>query len=230
MDIVFNWSGGKDSALALYKLREEKRHNIKYLLTTLNAEFKRISMHGVRQELLQQQAKSIGAPLIECYLPEKANCGDYNKMMHETLIKLMVEGIHYSAFGDIFLDDLKQYRENQLEKIGMKAIFPLWKRDTREVAEEFIGLGFKSIITCINGTCLDKSFVGRTFDYQFLKDLPQNIDPCGENGEFHSFVVDGPIFNTPIQCTLGEIVYKSYPINENEKSENRFWFIDLIEQ
>ncbi len=227
MECIFNWSGGKDSALALFKLREEKRYNIRYLLTTLNAEFKRISMHGVRLELLQQQAKSIDIPLIEAYLPEKASCEDYNSLMNETLIKLMVEGIHYSAFGDIFLDDLKLYRENQLTKIGMNAIFPLWKRDTKEVAHEFIDRGFKSIITCVDSRLLDKSFVGRTFDNQFLSDLPLNIDPCGENGEFHSFVVDGPIFNTPIQCSLGEIVYKSYPING--KDENGFWFIDLVQ-
>lgn len=228
MDIVFNWSGGKDSALALYKLRAGKEYNIRYLLTTLNAEYNRISMHGVRLELLQEQAKNIGLPLIECYLPEKANCQDYNNMMSETLIKLMVEGIHYSAFGDIFLEDLKQYRENQLEKIGMKAVFPLWKRDTKEVANEFIGLGFKSIITCVNSNYLDESFVGRVFDNQFLRDLPKNVDPCGENGEFHSFVVDGPIFKTPIQYTIGEKIYRTYHIANKEVNENGFWFIDLL--
>ncbi len=227
MDIVFNWSGGKDSALALYKLRERKKHNINYLLTTLNAEFKRISMHGVRQELLQQQAKSIGIPLIECYLPEKANCDDYNKMMRETLIQLMVEGIHYSAFGDIFLEDLRLYRENQLEKIGMKAIFPLWKRNTIDIANEFIDLGFKTIITCVSSKHLDESFVGRTFDKQFIADLPKDVDSCGENGEFHTFVVDGPIFKTPINYTLGEKVFRSYPINSKDVSHNGFWFIDI---
>jgi len=226
MECIFNWSGGKDSALALLKIREEKKFNTRYLLTTLNAEFKRISMHGVRLELLQQQAKSIGLPLIECYLPEKASCQDYNSLMRETLINIMIEGIYYSAFGDIFLEDLKLYREKQLAKIGMNAIFPLWGKDTKDVANEFIHYGFKSIITCVNSNFLDKSFVGRTFDQQFLNDLPQNVDPCGENGEFHSFVVDGPIFNTPIQYSLGEIVYKSYPING--KDENGFWFIDLV--
>lgn len=227
MECIFNWSGGKDSALALYKLQLGNEFKIKYLLTTLNAEYKRISMHGVRQELLAKQAKSIGIPLVECFLPEKATCSDYNGMMRETLINFIVEGIHYSAFGDIFLEDLRQYRENQLDKIGMKAIFPLWKRNTIDIANEFIDLGFKTIITCVSSKHLDKSFVGRTFDKQFIADLPKDVDPCGENGEFHSFVVDGPIFKTPINYTLGEKVFRSYQINSKGVNENGFWFIDL---
>ncbi len=227
MDCIFNWSGGKDSALALYKLQQGKEFKVKSLLTTLNAEYKRISMHGVRQELLTQQAKSIGIPLVECFLPEKATCNDYNSMMRETLMNFIVDGIHYSAFGDIFLEDLREYRENQLEKIGMKAIFPLWKIETKELSREFIDLSFKSIITCVNANYLDESFVGRIYDHQFINDLPSNVDPCGENGEFHSFVFDGPIFNEPIQFEVGEKVYRSYPINNKDVKENGFWFIDL---
>jgi len=230
MECIFNWSGGKDSALALYKLKQGKEFNVKYLLTTLNAEYKRISMHGVRQELLQQQAASIGLPLVECFLPEKATCYDYNSMMRETLMNYIVEGIHYSAFGDIFLEDLRQYRENQLDKIGMKAIFPLWKRNTIDIANEFIDLGFKTIITCVSSKHLDESFVGRTFDRQFIADLPKDVDPCGENGEFHSFVVDGPIFKTPIKYALGENVFKTYPVNSKDVNEHGFWFIDLKNQ
>jgi len=230
MECIFNWSGGKDSALALYKLKQGKEFNVKYLLTTLNAEYKRISMHGVRQELLQQQAASIGLPLVECFLPEKATCNDYNSMMRETLMNFIVEGIHYSAFGDIFLEDLRQYRENQLDKIGMKAIFPLWKRNTIEIANEFIDLGFKTIITCVSSKHLDESFVGRTFDRQFIADLPKDVDPCGENGEFHSFVVDGPIFKIPIKYALGEKVFKTYPIDNKDVNEYGFWFIDLKNQ
>ncbi len=230
MECIFNWSGGKDSALALYKLKQGKEFNVKYLLTTLNAEYKRISMHGVRQELLQQQVESIGLPLVECFLPEKATCNDYNSMMRETLMNFIVEGIHYSAFGDIFLEDLRQYRENQLDKIGMKAIFPLWKSNTIDIANEFIDLGFKTIITCVSSKHLDESFVGRTFDRQFIADLPKDVDPCGENGEFHSFVVDGPIFKTPINYTLGEKVFRSYHLNSKEVNENGFWFIDLKNQ
>ncbi len=230
MECIFNWSGGKDSALALYKLKQGKDYNVKCLLTTLNAEYKRISMHGVRQELLQQQAASIGLPLVECFLPEKATCNDYNSMMRETLMNFIIDGIHYSAFGDIFLEDLRQYRENQLDKIGMKAIFPLWKRNTIDIANEFIDLGFKTIITCVSSKHLDESFVGRTFDKQFIADLPKEVDPCGENGEFHSFVVDGPIFKTPINYTLGEKVFRSYPINSKDVNESGFWFIDLKNQ
>lgn len=227
MECILNWSGGKDSALALYKLSQGKEYNVKCLLTTLNAEYKRVSMHGVRQELLQQQAASIGLPLVECFLPEKATCNDYNNMMRETLMNFIVDGIHYSAFGDIFLEDLRQYRVNQLDKIGMKAIFPLWKRNTNDIANEFIDLGFKTIITCVSSKHLDESFVGRTFDKQFIADLPKEVDPCGENGEFHSFVVDGPIFKTPINYTLGEKVFRSFPINNKDVNEGGFWFIDL---
>ena len=183
-------------------------------------------MHGVHQGLLQEQAKRIGLPLVECSIPDSASMDDYNNVMNETLINLIVEGIHYSAYGDIFLDDLKQYRENQLAKIGMVAIFPLWKKNTKEIAEEFINLGFKSVITCVNSKYLDKSFVGRTFDKQFINDLPGNVDPCGENGEFHSFVVDGPLFSSKINYCLGEIIFKTYPVNGND--QNGFWFIDLI--
>jgi uncharacterized protein (TIGR00290 family) len=157
---------------------------------------------------------------------------DYNFYMEEKLSEIKKSGITHSVFGDIFLEDLKIYRENQLSKLGISAVFPLWKRDTRDLIHEFLNLGFKTIITCVNEMYLDKSFAGRIIDENFLKDLPEDVDPCGENGEFHTFTFDGPIFKTPVQFGIGETVKKTYPkpkvSPEDEDSEYVFWFCDLI--
>ena len=207
---IFNWSGGKDSALALYKVRQAGRYDIQTLLTTVSTPYQRISMHGVRTALLERQAAALGLPCRQLLLPEMPSMATYEQLMGDTLRELQQAGATVSIFGDIFLEDLRRYREAKLAEIGLQATFPLWGRPTAELIREFIGLGFKTITTCVNAQYLDRSFVGRVIDEEFLRDLPANVDPCGENGEFHTFVFDGPLFSQPIAFEKGEIVYREY--------------------
>ncbi len=207
---IFNWSGGKDSALALHKILNEGQFDIHALMTTVNSQFNRISMHGVRKELLYAQGKAIGLPVREILLPEMPSMTDYDQTMKNTLLDLKKEGITHSIFGDIFLEDLKKYREDRLAEVGLKGHFPLWKKDTTALIHEFIDLGFKTIVVCIHADKLPEEFAGRVIDRDFLKDLPKDVDPCGENGEFHTFVFDGPIFKEPVSFSQGEKVFKSY--------------------
>ena len=227
---LFNWSGGKDSSLCLHHVLNNEQFDIQHLLTTLNGKYKRVSMHGVSEDLLDQQAKSIGLPLRKLHLPEFPTMEEYETIVSEELEDSKEKGINISIFGDIFLEDLRQYREKQLQKKGFTAIFPLWERDTKEIAKEFINLGFKAIVVSTDGRYLDKSFAGRIYDESFLNDLPDNVDPCGENGEFHSFVFDGPIFKNPVLFEKGEIVYKEYKSNSKENPDEKFgfWYCDLI--
>lgn len=229
---IFNWSSGKDSALALYKTLQEEKLNITALLTSINKEYQRISMHGVQVSLLEKQAESLGFPLIKMELPKEPSMEEYREIMGRTMTEIQSQGVTHSIFGDIFLEDLKKYREEQLQSIGMKAVFPLWKINTTDLIHEFLDLGFKTIVTCVNETYLDKSFAGRIIDENFIKDLPQDVDPCGENGEFHTFTFDGPIFNSPVEFEIGEIVKKTYPkpkSDENKEDDDYvFWFCDLI--
>ncbi|AYN01173.1 diphthine--ammonia ligase [Chryseobacterium sp. 3008163] len=229
---IFNWSSGKDSALALYKILKENQFAITSLLTSINQEFQRISMHGVPVSLLEKQAESLGFPLIKMEIPKEPSMEDYQKIMSETMTKIKSQGVTYSVFGDIFLEDLRTYREEQLQSIGMKAVFPLWKQNTSDLIQEFLDLGFKTIVTCVNETYLDKSFAGRIIDEDFIKDLPENVDTCGENGEFHTFTFDGPVFKNPIAFEIGETVKKTYPKPKSdetsEEGEYVFWFCDLI--
>ncbi len=227
---IFNWSGGKDSSLCLHQVLTEKSFNIQYLLTTLNGQNKRVSMHGVAESLLDKQAKSIGLPLKKIFLPESPSMGEYDKLISDFLLKAKSENIDTSIFGDIFLEDLREYREKQLSTLGFKAEFPLWKRDTKEIANDFIAKGFKTIIVSVDARHLDESFAGRIFDEDFLNDLPEDVDPCGENGEFHSFVFDGPIFKKPIYFTKGKTVYKEYKSHSKESPDEKFgfWYCDLI--
>ena len=229
---LFNWSSGKDSALALYKILNEDKFDVACLLTSINEEYQRISMHGVHVSLLEQQASSIGLPLIKMEIPKEPSMEQYRDIMNKTMAGVKSKGITHSIFGDIFLEDLRKYREDQLSAIGIKAVFPLWKKDTTTLIHEFLDLGFKTIVTCVNETYLDKSFAGRVIDEKFINDLPKNVDPCGENGEFHTFTFDGPIFKNPIQFEVGDIVKKTYPkpkIDENAEEEDYvFWFCDLI--
>jgi uncharacterized protein (TIGR00290 family) len=237
---LFNWSSGKDSALALYKIQQEKEFEINCLLTSVNQQFQRISMHGVRVELLEQQAKSIGLPLEIMQIPEMPTMEVYEEVMTKTLAKLKNQGVKYSIFGDIFLEDLRKYREDKLVNIGFEGVFPLWKIPTKDIIQEFISLGFKTIVVCVNERFLDKSFVGRVIDQDFINDLPDNVDVCGENGEFHTFTFDGPIFSEPIQFEIGEIVHRKYEKPKTESSDTAcdtsasdafdygFWYCDLI--
>jgi uncharacterized protein (TIGR00290 family) len=232
----FNWSGGKDSSLALYELLQQQTYDIKALVTTVNAGHQRISMHGVRRELLHEQARLIGIPVHEILLPDSPNMSDYETAMLQGLQPLLDSGIRHCVFGDIFLEDLRRYREEQLKQIGVTAVFPLWKRSTRELAETFIDLGFKTVIVCTQADKLDASFTGRIFDRSFLNDLPENVDPCGENGEFHTFVYDGPIFREPVTFSPGEKVFRTYETNSDEEDvcgttvqkSYGFHYIDLL--
>ncbi len=229
---IFNWSSGKDSALALYKILREDQFEITSLLTSINKEFQRISMHGVPISLLEKQAESLGFPLIKMELPKEPTMEEYREIVAKTMTEIKSKDVTHSIFGDIFLEDLKKYREEQLSAIGMKAVFPLWKRNTTELIHEFLDLGFKTIVTCVNESYLDKSFAGRIIDKDFIKDLPENVDPCGENGEFHTFTFDGPVFRNPISFHIGETVKKTYPKpktdEECDDGEYVFWFCDLL--
>ncbi|MFI5058227.1 MAG: diphthine--ammonia ligase [Candidatus Acidiferrales bacterium] len=204
--ILFCWSGGKDSAMALHALLQRSDIQITALLTTVTEGFDRISMHGVRRELLKRQAESIGLPLHEVLIPPQCVNPVYEARMEKALRKHYDEGVRRVAFGDIFLEDLRTYREKNLARIGMTALFPIWKRDTRELIRTFHAANFHAIAVCIDSKVLDRSFAGRGLDEAFFRDLPPLADPCGENGEFHTFVSDGPIFRAPIPVRAGEIV------------------------
>lgn len=221
----FNWSSGKDSALALYYLLQDKNYSIDCLLTSISAEYDRVSMHGLRRELLQQQTEAIGIPSKIIQLPPQPTNAEYEALMKQTVGELLAEGYECTAFGDIFLEDLKAYREKQLEPYGIKTVFPLWKKDTKELLAQFIALGFKAITVCVDGSKLDSSFVGRIIDHDFIADLPDDVDICGENGEFHTFCFDGPYFKQPVQFTKGEIVMREYDTNG---LKSQFWFCDLV--
>ena len=236
-----NWSGGKDSALTLYKLQQSQEFEIACLLTSISQKYQRISMHGVRSELLDAQAKSIGIPVVKMEVPDMPSMEVYENTMRDTLSDLKKKGITASIFGDIFLEDLREYRENKLAELELTAVFPLWKQPTGKLIHEFLDLGFKTITTCVNEKYLDKSFVGRVIDEDFLKDLPANVDPCGEHGEFHTFVFDGPIFSKPIEFEIGEKVLRKYEAPKTEDDSDQcfsdkkedpakygFWYCDLI--
>lgn len=237
---VLNWSGGKDSAFCMYICASDYDVEIKYLLTTLSEAYDRVNMHGIRRDLLQLQAASIGKELKEIFLPENSALNTYDEIMRRNLKELKEEGIDYSIFGDIFLEDLKQYRESRLAEISMKGLFPLWGWNTDKIMNDFIKAGFKAVIVCVNDKYLDKSFLGRTIDSSLLNDLPANVDPCGENGEFHTFVYDGPIFKKLIPFEYGEIVYKKYKLvpdsqedecfseNVQHNFDTGFWYMDLL--
>lgn len=230
--VIFNWSSGKDSALSLYKMLQTQQYEVLCLLTSVSEQYQRISMHGVRAELLEAQAESIGIPLVKMLIPEMPTMEAYEKVMRATLTGLKDMGAETSAFGDIFLEDLRAYRENKLSELNLKALFPLWKIPTDQLIREFIDLGFKTVITCVNEKYLDKSFAGRIIDHDFLKDLPDNVDPCGENGEFHTFVFDGPLFKNPISFEIGETVYRKYTPADKDKDndpfDTGFWYCDLL--
>lgn len=231
---IISWSGGKDSAYCLDKVLTEKLFEVKYLLTTVNGDFKRISMHGVREELLDEQAESIGIPLLKVKVTEGTNV-EYEKQMAKVLSKVKAEGIDYVIFGDIFLEDLKLYREKNLAKLDMKGIFPLWKMDTTNLINDFVSRGFKAVISCANDAYLGKEWAGREIDQMFIRQLPSAVDPCGENGEFHTFCYDGPILKKKINLTVGEVIYKPLEIKPDDdctlpasSTTKGFWFCDLL--
>ena len=233
-----NWSSGKDAAFALHLLQREDEFSIEKLVTTLNSENNRISMHGLREELLLRQVKSLEIPVHIIPLAGNVSMETYDRVMQKETLFLKSEGFTHSVFGDIFLEDLKEYRESQLDKVGLKGVFPLWKRDTSGLIEDFIDEGFRAITVSVNAALLDRSFCGRIIDREFLKDLPEGIDPCGENGEFHTFVFDGPIFRAPVEFQKGEIVQRGWKPSDEDRDncfsdkteswDTSFWYCDLL--
>jgi uncharacterized protein (TIGR00290 family) len=216
--VLFSWSGGKDSMMALHEVCSSNQYEIAALLTTVTEGYNRISMHGVRNELLEAQTNSLNFPLQKVWIPKKASNEIYEAQMERLLKRYQSEGVNRVIFGDIFLEDLRIYREKQLARIGMKGVFPIWKRDTKELAHRFIDLGYRAVIACVDTHVLDQEFTGRTFDHTFLRDLPEGIDPCGEYGEFHSFVYGGPLFQQNIAHERGEMILR----------EERFSYCDLV--
>ncbi|SFV30208.1 Dph6-related ATP pyrophosphatase [Thermoflavifilum thermophilum] len=225
-----NWSGGKDATMAYFLLSRSAQYQIRYLLTTFNEAYRRVSMHGVRESLLELQARALDLPLKKIWLPEQASMEIYNERMADALKSMAEEDIHTAVFGDIFLEDLRQYREKQLARVGMRAVFPLWQMDSRQLIEQFLQAGFRAIVVCVNAQKLDISFCGRLIDETFLQDLPPDVDPCGENGEYHSFVFDGPLFRFPVLFQKGEVVEKHFSPSSNASSawDTRYWYCDLI--
>jgi uncharacterized protein (TIGR00290 family) len=204
--VLFSWSGGKDSAMALHTLLRNPEYEVVALLTTVTEGYDRISMHGVRRELLHRQAESIGLPVEEVLIPPKCVNPVYEARMAETILQFRDRGVMYVGFGDIFLEDLRAYREQKLLAADMTALFPIWKVDTCELAARFVADKFRAVAVCIDPRKLPASFAGRELDTTFFRDLPAGVDPCGENGEFHTFVFDGPIFRAPIPVRIGSVV------------------------
>ena len=214
--VLVSWSGGKDSCLALSEIQNAPDLHVESLLTTLTRDYDRISMHGVRRVLLEQQAASLGLPLHQILISKGATNEEYESKMGEALCAYRDRGINRIAFGDLFLADIRAYRERLLAKHDMAGLYPIWGRDTSKLIREFIEAGFKTAVVCVDPAQLDPSFVGRVIDDEFLAQLPPGVDPCGENGEFHTFVFDGPIFKNPVRFSFGEIVCR-----------DSFWFCDL---
>ena len=234
-DCIFNWSGGKDSALALYYCLQNPELNIRYLVTTINDAADRISMHGVRTALLIQQAESVGIPLYQIRLPEMPDMATYDAVMTTHLTHFKNEGITHSIFGDIFLEDLRNYRDKRLAEVGMTGIYPLWKRDTGDLINEFLSLGFGTVIACVQSHL--EEIVGREVDHELISKLPADVDVCGENGEFHTFAFKGPIFKNEVKYKTGEKVFKEYKAPKKSddpcgKSADEiifgFWYCDLL--
>ncbi len=229
---ILNWSTGKDAAYSLYLLQQSKEYEVVRLTTTVQQQFGRVSMHGIRRDLLLRQVHAVGLPVDVVELPNPLSTRDYELLMRAHCCKYRDEGILHHVFGDILLEDLKAFREQQLSQLGLIGVFPLWNKPTKPLLQEMIEAGFKAIVVCVNETFLDQTFLGRTIDDQFLNDLPEGVDPCGENGEFHTFVYDGPIFVKKLEFQIGEVVYKTYDApktNEGEAAKRfGFCFLDLL--
>ncbi|NMM49499.1 Dph6-related ATP pyrophosphatase [Marinigracilibium pacificum] len=223
-----SWSGGKDAALALY-IAQKEGIDVSLLFTSVQTSVNRVSMHGVRMELIEKQAEIIGLPLHTVGLSPDTSMESYKQLMERETLKLKDMGYSGCVFGDIFLEDLKNMREEQLKSVGMKAYFPIFNRNnTKDLLLEWIDLGFRAKIVCCSLHKLDKSFLGRDIDVDFLNDLPENVDPCGENGEFHTLIYDGPIFKKPLEITTGEIIERTYEASTPGAHDTKFGFIDVF--
>src|SRR5260221_5248242 len=210
-------SGGKDSSLALRQIQRQGEYEVTALVTTCTDGYDRISMHGVRCSLLERQARELGLPLRKVFISQGASNDEYEARMKGAFLEYKKAGVTKAAFGDLFLEDIRSYRDRVMESVGMTALYPVWGLDTRALARDFVRDGFSAVLVCVDPRALDKSFAGRTLDDALLDDLPANVDPCGENGEFHSFVFQGPIFRQNIPCVRGEVVLR-----------DNFYFADLL--
>jgi uncharacterized protein (TIGR00290 family) len=215
--ILISWSGGKDSCLALYEMQQKDEYKVAALLTTITGNYDRISMHGVRRALLEQQAASLGLPLHQVLISKAANNEEYEMKMAEAFREYREQGVISVMFGDLFLQDIRAYRDQFLLNHQMQGLYPVWQRNTTEFLKKFIWLGFKAVLTCVDSKALDQSFAGKTIDENFLASLPPGVDPCGEYGEFHTFVYDGPNLAHPVSFSIGETVLRE-----------GFWFCDLV--
>ncbi|MDW8273177.1 MAG: ATP-binding protein [Chitinophagales bacterium] len=220
------WSGGKDSALALYYLLKDEQFKVERLITHVSVPLNRICMHGVRSTLLIKQWESVGLQGEIIELPEKSDNQTYERITCEKLKKLVEEGFTHVAFGDIFLEDLRNYRKTIFEPLGVQCVFPLWNFNTHQVLREIISLGFGVVTVSINADVFDMNFIGRVIDDEFIKDFPTGADPCGENGEYHTFCFKGPYFKKTIDYIKGDIVLKNYSTGTTTQN---FWFCDLLE-
>jgi len=203
---LLSWSSGKDSAWALHALRRDPSVELVGLLTTLNESVARVAMHAVRETLLERQAQAAGLPLRKIPLPHPCSNEAYERIMAGVIERAQGEGVEAMAFGDLFLEDIRAYRERQLDGTGLEPLFPIWGIPTHELARTMVAAGLRAHITCVDPRQLDRSFAGRIFDTDFLADLPAGVDPCGENGEFHSFATDGPMFSKRLEVQAGEVV------------------------
>lgn len=240
MKAVLNWSGGKDATLALHRVRTEAMpYTVEALLTTVNTQYDRVSQHGVRTELLRRQAEALDLPLRTVQLTGAVDMETYDRHMRAALEGLREqEGVRAALFGDIFLEDLRRYREERLEEAGLEGVFPLWGHATPALARAFIEAGFKAIVVCVSDQYLGRDMVGRPYDAAFLKALPAAVDPCGENGEFHTFVYDGPGFRQPIAFEVGDVVHRTSPSTATDDdgpcagtdapAEAGHWYCDLL--
>ena len=229
-DAIFSWSGGKDSALALHRVIESGSHNIVCLLVTISKEFQRVSMHGIREELLHRQAASLNIPLKKLYVPASSTNDQYDTAMRNFLSPWSSRGVDTVVFGDINLSDLREYREARLRELDMTAHFPLWDEPTSSLIEEFIDLGFSSVCCSADESMNGENLVGHTISRDFIKLLPKEADPCGENGEYHSFTYNGPIFQHKIPYHKGEKIRRVFPspTDTPDTKSHAYWYIDLI--
>ena len=216
-NVLVSWSGGKDSCLALYEIQQARQYKVVALVTTITRDYDRISMHGVRRELLESQAESLSLPLHQVLIGKSASNEEYEAKLIAAISGYENQQVDSVVFGDLFLEDIKLYRDRFLAQHNLRGIYPIWRRNTDQLIRQFINLGFQAIITCVDDQKLDGSFAGRLVDESLLTDLPSHVDPCGENGEFHTFVFAGPNFSQPVPFVVGETV-----------NREGFWFCDLL--
>jgi uncharacterized protein (TIGR00290 family) len=225
--VSISWSGGKDSAFALFKALQFQEVEVVSLHTGFNDKLRRVGMHGTHESLIEAQAAALKLPLHKIYIPANSSNTSYEQAMLLFYQEQKKAGVDAIIFGDIFLEDLKTYRESLTGKAGLNALFPLWGNDTHTLIADFLQEGFKTTICAANAKLLDKEVAGKLLDYYFLENLPEEVDPCGENGEFHTFVHDGPLFSAPIAFNVGEIVSKSYLLGAGSENSLKFWFAEL---